>query len=237
MLFLPPLIQLMIFGFAVNLDVDSARIGWMDQDQTSESRQLRSEFEGSGRFEVAALPESEKEMQNLLDRGQVLGVVRVLPGFARDIQRGRATSVQVLLDGSNSNEASIVSSYAAQTIGRFSSKVAGDLQRDKLMARSVGMSTPVHVAAPQIEARSRVWFNPDLRSRNYFIPGVVVNIITLVTLSLTAMVIAGEKEIATIQQLLVSPIRLLQLILTQDLPFAFFGLCSIMKISPASFLL
>jgi ABC-2 type transport system permease protein len=237
MLFLPPLIQLLIFGFAVNLDVDSARIGWMDQDQTSESRQLRSEFEGSGRFEIAAFPESEKEMQNLLDRGQVLGVVRVLPGFARDIQRGRTTSVQVLLDGSNSNEASIVSSYAAQTIGRFSSKVMSDLQRDKLMARSVGMGTPAHLAAPQIEARSRVWFNPDLRSRNYFIPGVVVNIITLVTLSLTAMAIVREKEIGTMEQLMVTPIRPLELILGKALPFVLIGFWDMLLVVAASLLI
>src|SRR6476646_4217443 len=81
MLFLPPLIQLLIFGYAVNLDVESARIAWMDQDQTFESRQLRTEFEGSGRFDISAAPENEKEMQRLLDRGQVLGVVRILPGF------------------------------------------------------------------------------------------------------------------------------------------------------------
>src|SRR5260370_31618667 len=124
MLFLPPLIQLLIFGFAVNLDVDSARIGWMDQDQTSESRRLRSEFEGSGRFEIAAFPESEKEMQNLLDRGQVLRVVRVLPGFARDIQRGRATSVHVVLDGSNSNEPPLFSTYPAPTITPISTNAA-----------------------------------------------------------------------------------------------------------------
>src|ERR1700758_3405308 len=99
MLFLPPLIQLLIFGFAVNLDVDSARVAWMDQDRTPESRELLSEFQGSGRFAIAATPTNESEMQELLDRGRIDGVIRVLPGFARDIRRGRPTSVQVLLDG------------------------------------------------------------------------------------------------------------------------------------------
>src|ERR1700751_2290862 len=109
MLFLPPLIQLLIFGFAVNLDVEQARLAWMDQDHTPESRELLSEFEGSGRFSVIATPSSETEMQGLLDRGTVDGVIRVLPGFAHDINRGRTTAVQVLLDGTNSNTASIVS--------------------------------------------------------------------------------------------------------------------------------
>jgi ABC-2 type transport system permease protein len=234
MLFLPPLIQLLIFGYAVNLDVESARIAWMDQDQTFESRQLRTEFEGSGRFEISAAPENEKEMQRLLDRGQVLGVVRVLPGFARDIQRGRTTSVQVLLDGSNSNEASIVSGYAAQTIARYSSKVMLQAQREKLLARFDGQGEPVHIAAPQIESRSRVWFNPDLHSRNYFVPGVVVNIITLVTLSLTAMAIVREKEIGTMEQLMVTPIRPIELILGKALPFVLIGFWDMLLVVAAS---
>src|SRR5271156_5194560 len=107
MLFMPPLIQLLIFGYAVNLDVDSARIAWMDQDHTPESRELLSQFEGSGRFEIVSMPRTDAEMQSVLDRSQAVGVVRVLPGFARDIEHGRATSVQVVLDGSNSNEAAI----------------------------------------------------------------------------------------------------------------------------------
>ncbi len=111
MLFLPPLIQLMIFGYAASLDVDNAKIAWMDQDRTPESRELLSEFEGSGRFILAGMPNDERAMQRMMDRGQVDAVVRVLPGFARDVERGRTTSVQVLLDGTNSNTASIVSGY------------------------------------------------------------------------------------------------------------------------------
>ena len=106
MLFMPPLIQFLIFGYAVNLDVNNAKIAWMDQDHTPESRELLSEFEGSGRFIIAGKPDNDAAMQTMMDRGQVDAVVRVLPGFARDIERGRATSVQVLLDGTNSNTAS-----------------------------------------------------------------------------------------------------------------------------------
>jgi ABC-2 type transport system permease protein len=135
MLFLPPLIQLLIFGFAVNLDVDSAKVAWMDQDRTPESRELLSEFQGSGRFAIAAMPASESEMQDLLDRGRIDGVIRVLPGFARDIRRGRPTSVQVLLDGTNSNTASIVSAYAGQAIQRYAAEVMTQRQRAKTRRR------------------------------------------------------------------------------------------------------
>jgi ABC-2 type transport system permease protein len=107
-LFLPPLIQLVIFGLAVNLDVDHAQIAWMDGDQSFQSRELLAAFQGSGRFEVVATPGNDREAQALLDANKADLVVRVLPGFERDIQRNRATSVQVLINGSNSNTANIV---------------------------------------------------------------------------------------------------------------------------------
>jgi ABC-2 type transport system permease protein len=224
MLFMPPLIQLLIFGYAANLDVNSARIAWMDQDHSPESRQLLSEFQGSGRFLIIAEPDTEAQMQQLLDRATVDGVVRVMPGFARDVERGRTTSVQVLLDGTNSNTASIVSNYASQTIARYSNEVMMQLSRSKLVAGTMASGGAIHPALPQITARSRVWFNPDLKSRNYFIPGVVVNIITLVTMMLTAMAIVREKEIGTMEQLMVTPIRPMELILGKTLPFVLVGL-------------
>ncbi len=264
MLFLPPLIQLLIFGYAVNLDVDNAKIAWMDQDRTPESRQLLSEFEGSGRFQIVSAPDSDAAMQRLMDRGQVDGVVRVLPGFARDIERGRTTSVQVLLDGTNSNTASLVSGYAAQTIGRYSSEVVGRQQRASMIgltAPAIGSTStgndstsPANEGGgssstsqqpqasmaqpmPDIVSRSRVWFNPDLRSRNYFIPGVIVNIITIVTLSLTAMAIVREKEIGTMEQLMVTPIRPSELILGKTLPFVLVGFWDMLLVLGASLLL
>ena len=160
---------------------------------------------GLGTIRHIAEPGSEAEMQRLLDRSQVDGVVRVLPGFAHDIERGRTTSVQVLLDGTNSNTASIVSGYAGQAIQRYGNEAMEARQRAKMVAGTMSSGGPMHAAVPQVESRTRVWFNPDLRSRNYFIPGVVVNIIMLVTLSLTTMAIVREKEIGTMEQLMVTP--------------------------------
>jgi ABC-2 type transport system permease protein len=237
MLFMPPLIQLLVFGYAANLDVNTAKIAWMDQDHSPASRELLSEFQGSGRFIIVAEPDSETQMQKLLDQATVDAVVRVMPGFARDVERGRATSVQVLLDGTNSNTASIVSNYAAQTIARYSSEVMTQLSRSKMVAGTMASGGAVHPAVPQIVARSRVWFNPDLRSRNYFIPGVVVNIITLVTLMLTAMAIVREKEIGTMEQLMVTPIRPMELILGKTLPFVLVGLWDMMLVVAAALLI
>jgi ABC-2 type transport system permease protein len=225
MMFLPPIVQLLIFGFAVNMDLDLARIAWMDMDGTPMSRELRASFEGSGRFKVVAFPANEEGVQRVLDHGDAQAVVRVLPGFDRDVRRGRPTEVQVLVDGSNSNTASLVSSYATQVIGAFSQERMGEQQAVRMLARN--MPGPPNASAPRITARSRVWFNPDLYSRNYFVPGVVANIIMIVTLMLTALAIVREKEIGTMEQLMVTPIRPLELMLGKTLPFALVGLVDV----------
>jgi ABC-2 type transport system permease protein len=235
MLFMPPLIQLLVFGFAVNLDVDHADLAWMDGDHTFESRELLSAFQGSGRFNVVALPSNDREVQALLDGSKADLVVRVLPGFERDIHRGRTTSVQVLINGANSNTASIVSSYASSIVTGFASQVLQEQTRDRLAARQV--SAPVSFRVPRLTLQSRVWFNPDLRSRNYFVPGVVVNIIMMVTLMLTAMAIVREKEIGTMEQLMVTPLRPIELMLGKTLPFALIGLVDTVMVVVAAILL
>jgi ABC-2 type transport system permease protein len=235
MLFMPPLIQLFVFGFAVNLDVDHARIAWVDGDRTYQSRELLAAFQGSGRFDVVAEPSNDRQVQDLLDSSKVDMIVRVLPGFERDIHRGRTTSVQILINGANSNTASIVSSYASSIVNTFASQVMDERNRDRLAARM--MPTAVHIAVPQISAKSRVWFNPELKSRNYFVPGIVVNIIMMVTLMLTSMAIVREKEIGTMEQLMVTPIRPIELILGKTLPFALIGIVDTILVVVASLLL
>jgi len=234
LLFVPPMVQLVVFGFAVNLDVDHARIAWMDMDRSPLSRDLRARFEGSGRFDVVSMPRSEDDVQQTLDRGLAQAVVRVLPGFERDVRRGRATEVQVLVDGSNSNTASLVSSYAGEIIADFSRGLLAGQQSVRVLTRSP--NSPVATTAPNVLASSRVWFNPDLYSRNYFVPGVVANIIMMVTLMLTALGIVREKEIGTMEQLMVTPIRPIELMLGKTLPFAIVGLLDVVLISTVALL-
>jgi ABC-2 type transport system permease protein len=229
LLFVPPILQSIIFGFAVNLDVDHARIAWMDMDRTPASRDLRERFEGSGRFDVVALPRNEAEVQRALDAGEAQAVVRVLPGFERDLKRGRPTEVQVLVDGTNSNTASLVSNYAGGIIADFSVDAVAQQQNGRVLTRSPGGA--VNAGVPQVIARSRVWFNPDLYSRNYFVPGVIANIIMMVTLMLTALAIVREKEIGTMEQLMVTPVRPIELMLGKTLPFAIVGLLDVAAVS------
>jgi len=235
MLFLPPLLQLVLFGFAVNLDVDHARIAWMDMDRTPESRDLRYRFEGSGRFEVVAEPRGEEEVRQLLDRAKVEAVIRVLPEFARDLMRSGGAQVQVLTDGTNSNTASLVSSYASEVIAQYSSDALANRQNTLVLTRSPKAAANMNM--PQVEARTRVWFNPDLHSRNYFVPGVIANIIMLVTLMLTALAIVREKEIGTMEQLMVTPLRPIELMLGKTLPFALVGLVDVVVITAAALII
>ncbi len=234
-LFAPPLIQLLVFGYAVSLDVDYAKIAWMDLDRSTESRELREQFTSTGRFEIVRWLENETDTQDTLDHSEVMAVVRILPGFAADLARGREVAVQVLVDGSNSNTANIVAAQASTVIRQFAQTQMEELGRQKLVGRAV--DRPLRAPLPTLTVAPRVWFNPDLKSRNYFVPGVIVNIIMLVTLSLTSMAIVREKEIGTMEQLMVTPLRPMELILGKTLPFAAIGLVQLFVITAVAMLL
>jgi ABC-2 type transport system permease protein len=224
LLFGPPLLQLILFGYAVNLDVQHITTAWMDMDRTTESRALLADFEGSDHFEIVATPRNEKDIESLIDHGDVQAVIRVLPGFAEDIRRGDTASVQILVDGTNSNTASIISGYGSQILASFAGKVLAGQKNAQLFPRAQAAGGPIAAPIPSIDARPRVWFNPDLASRVYFVPGVIVNIIALITIMLTSMSIVREKEIGTMEQLMVTPIRPIELILGKLLPFAVIGI-------------
>jgi ABC-2 type transport system permease protein len=226
-LFVPPVLQLILFGFAVNLDISSAHLAWMDLDQTSASTNLRVAFDASPTFIVSRMIANEQEVKEVLDRGEVMAVVRVLPGFGKEVNRGQTTGVQVLVDGTNSNTASLVGTYASQIVGHFAGEALQEQQHKRLVAMTLASGGPAELRVPTLDVRQRVWFNPDLRSRNYFVPGVLVNIVALVTVMLTAMSIVREKEIGTMEQLMVSPIRPLELMLGKTLPFALVGMLQV----------
>jgi ABC-2 type transport system permease protein len=239
MIFIAPLIQLIMFGYAVSLDVDHAKIAWRDMSQTPESRALRARFEGSGRFTIVALPNSEDDVQALLEGSEVQGVVSVLPSFARELLRGGTAQVQVLLDGTDSNTASLVAAYAAGVIASFAEDVSLNPSKNQQMIQ-VTMRKPGiggNLVQGQAIPSTRVWFNPELRSRNFFIPGVTANLLLMLTMMLTAQAIIREKEIGTLEQLMVTPMRPIELMLGKTLPFALIGLIDMMIVTGAALLL
>lgn len=218
----PPLLQMIIFGYAVNLDVEQVRLAWSDLDRSARSRELRERFSGSPYFTIVAEPEGETAAERLLDRGQAQAVIRLMPGFGAGVARGEQQDVQVLLDGANSNSAAIIAGYAAGVIGAYNRELLRQQQMRKLVGRT--RDGPVRLALPGVRAETRIWFNPELKSRNYFVPGTIVNIIMLVTLMLTALSVVREKEIGTMEQIMVTPIRPLELMLGKTIPFALVGL-------------
>jgi ABC-2 type transport system permease protein len=131
------------------------------------------------------------------------------------------------VEGSNSNTASLISSYAVQVVARFAAARLNDTQRQWMVAPTLATGTALKLATPTLDVRRRVWFNSDLKSRNYFVPGVLVNIVALVTVMLTAMSIVREKEIGTMEQLMVTPIRPIELMLGKTIPFAIVGLVQV----------
>lgn len=232
-LFVPPIVQLIIFGYAVNLDVDKVSTAIMDEDHTPMSRELIDDFRGSGRFNVTQMAYTEDDVAKLMDSGKILAVVRVLPGFERDVLRGDAAAVQVIIDGTNSNTASLISNYANEIVATFDQELVRDAQARRLLTLTPGT---VSLKTASVEPRARVWFNADLKSRNYYVPGVMANLIMVVTVMLTAMGIVREKEIGTMEQLMVTPIRPIELMIGKTLPFALVGLIDVTLVTTIALL-
>jgi ABC-2 type transport system permease protein len=227
----PPIIQLIIFGFAVNLDVEQVRTAWLDLDRTAESRDLRAAFEGSTHFKILFWPKDAAEITGLLDRGRVDIVVSVERGFGADLLRSRVARVQLLVDGTNSNTAAIVSSYAQQVLARFAAQWAGRQRDVLLVAATAASGGAVQPAIPRLDVRSRIWFNPNLRSSDYYVPGVIALVITVTTLILTALALVREKEIGTMEQLMVTPLRPIELMLGKTIPFALVGMFDLVLVT------
>jgi len=209
-----PIIQIIIFGYAANKDIDFIPTAIYDQDNTKESRQLLHRFTYSKYFVPKYYINSQPEQDHMLDKGLVNVVLRIDRGFGRDIKAGKDASVQLALDGSDSNTAMIIAGYA----GTIMSKYQYDLLEED--ASSLGIQSFI----PSVDLRDRAWFNENLISRNYYLPGVIASIVTIMSLLLTAMAIVREKEIGTMEQLIVSPLRPLELIFGKLLPFGVIAL-------------
>ncbi|MBM3244366.1 MAG: ABC transporter permease [Candidatus Omnitrophica bacterium] len=209
-IFISPLIQIIIFGYAANKDIDFIPTAIYDKDNTMESRGLIRDFTYSKYFIPKRYIYTDIEQNNLLDKGLTNVVLHIDRGFARDLNAGKDAEVQMALDGSDSNTAMIVLNYANTIMSNYQ-QVLIDKQRDSLGEMSSGA---------QVDLRDRAWFNENLISRNYYLPGVIASIVTIMSLLLTAMAIVREKEIGTMEQLIVSPLKPLELIFGKLLPFA-----------------
>lgn len=212
---------MLVIGYAVNTDVRDIRTVVHDLDQSVESRDLVARMLNSGYFTLVANVDRDEDVRRLIDRGEASLVVAFQRGFGADLQAGRTAYMQLILDGSDSNTASVVMSYASRIANHYSQQVLVERFERRLGAVSM---------PGQVELRWRAWFNENLESRNYFVPGVLVVVLTLVTLLLTAMSVVREKEIGTIEQIMVTPITPSEFILGKTIPFAVIGFIDVILI-------
>jgi ABC-2 type transport system permease protein len=202
-IFASPIIQLLLFGYAVNTDVRNLSTIVVDQDRTTESRLLQETLTASGYFRIVEEGEDPKAIERALDRGSAVMGLQIPPGYSRDLKSGKAANVQILIDGTNSNTATVGQGYAGRIIQEFAAE---------------NENLPVSLVKGGIDLRSRAWYNPDLSSQVYNVPGVIGLLLLLMALLLTALAVVRERELGTLEQLMVSPISPKELILGKTVP-------------------
>jgi ABC-2 type transport system permease protein len=196
-----PLVMLLIFGYALSLDVDRIPTFIYDQDRTPQSRDLIREFQGSRYFQIVDTVQDYRPIEQDMDKRRCLLGVVVPNDYSRNLQQGREAQVQLLIDGSDSNTAAIALGYAEGVVQAYAQRIRNDAQLQRAGS----------VVRAGVEPRIRVWYNPDLVSRNFIVPGLVAVILMIVASNLSSLTIAREWENGTMEQLLSTPVRPLEL--------------------------
>jgi ABC-2 type transport system permease protein len=219
----PPLVQLIAYGYVINFDIKQVAVGIFDECRTTESRDLIKRFQSTDWFDVRRYITSERELLAAIDRGDITMALRVRYDFARQLRQGKKAQVQVTLDATDSNAALIVTRYAGTIFSDYSQEqLTQRLQRRG--ARYIS-----DISALSLEPRA--FFNPNLISRHSMIPGVIAMVTLLISLMLTALAVVREKEIGTMEQILVTPIRPLEFLVGKTIPFIVFTLGDVVLVT------
>lgn len=213
-----PMLLLVLFGYALTLDVDNVPMVVWDQNQSQTSREFISRFDGSRYFSIRQYARNYHEVERTIDSGQSLVALIIPIKFDSDIQSGRAAPVQLIVDGSDSNTATIAMGYADFVALNYSQNIA-----ISEIARSGGPK--LH---PPLDVRPRVWFNAELVSKNYIIPGLIAVIMMVIAALLTSLTVAREWERGTMEQLIATPIKGSELILGKLLPYFALGMLDVL---------
>ena len=213
--FLLPTLLVVLFGYAIGWDVDDIRTAVLDLDESARSRELIEAFEASGYFTVVRRLTRHGQVEDVLDRGEALVVIVLPPDFARDLDGARSAALQILVDGSDANSATIALGYAQGIVRSFSS--------DVLLA---GAERP-----PRVRAETRVWYNEELLSRNMIVPGLVAVIMMIIAAMLTSLTIAREWERGTMEQLVSTPVHRVEVVLGKLLPYVAIGVIDVVLVS------
>ena len=213
-IFVIPCIQVFVISYAISMDVKHVPTAVYDLDNSQMSRDVVAAFERSGYFDVVEEIDSESQVTALLDRSKVGAILHIMHGFADNLRAGRTAQLQVLVDGTDSNTANIVQSYAVKIGAAYSQNIL--VQKYERLIGAINLP-----GRPELETRA--WFNENLESRNFFVPGVLVIVVSIVTMLLTSMAVVREREIGTMEQIMVTPITPAEFILGKTIPFAIIG--------------
>ncbi|HVA39971.1 MAG TPA: ABC transporter permease [Candidatus Binataceae bacterium] len=215
-LFAPAIMQMVVFGYAATFEVRHVPTAVLDLDHSQESRELIARFAASPYFDVRYRLARREEIRTLIDESSVYLAIEIHPGFAQLLRKGRTAPLQVILDGTNSNTALLAYGYVSQIADTF----AQDRLRDRLYRTTPGLVAGV----PSVVLEPRPWFNPNLLSRWFIVPGIIGSIVLLTVVQLTAFAVVRERELGTLEQIMVTPIRRSEFILGKTLPFFLIGL-------------
>ena len=221
-LILPPIFQLIIFGYAANLDVKHIRTAVRDLDQSVDSRDLIARFGSSKYFDVVSFPQTPREVEDLIKKGEITLSMEIPSGFSRKLKKGDTAVIQIILDGTDSNTAMIALGYVGQILSNYSTAV---------LVKRLNQAGMIGFEEAGVELHQRTWFNPNFESRLFYIPGVIASIAFLIPIILTAQAIVREREIGTLEQIMVTPIRSWELMMGKTLPFALIGLLDVIMIA------
>ena len=215
-LIVPPIIQMLVFGYAATFEVFHVSTVVLDMDHSQESRDFLSHFSGSGRFSITEVASDQADVARAIDRGEAAVAIVIKPGFAELLRKGESAPVQIAADGSNSNSALIALSY----VGQIAASFANEYTADFLSRTSVGLK----MRRASVTLEQRPWYNEDKNSRWFFVPGVIGTLTLTLIVNLTAFAIVREREVGTLEQIMVTPIRPIEFILGKTLPFFVIGL-------------
>lgn len=235
MLLLAPILQLVVFGYASRLDVKDITMVVADLDRSAMSRQVADAFSRSGYFKIVDHVNSYDAVDDFMLRGKASMALLIPPDFERQIQGYRTANVGVLIDGVDTTTAGTASGYAQSILQGFSMDVLNE--RVRQMQGQLYESSNPRIIKPTITDAGRALFNPNLNSKDFFVPGVVVLILVAMGIVLTSAVIVREKEIGTIEQLMVAPISRLELILGKTIPCFIIEVTTLTVIAPLAFLI
>ena len=218
----PPLVQMLIFGYAASFDVRHIATAILDLDHSQESRELLSRFSASQYFDITQNLDDREEIANLIDRRKIALAIHIMPGFAESLRKGQTAPVQVILDGTDSNTALVALGYIGTITQRFSQQYLDD---------HVMRTMPQFARIPSLELVQRPWFNPNLDSTWFFVPGTIGALTLTLVMIMTAFAIVREREIGTLEQIMVTPVSPAELIAGKTVPYMLIALIQLALIA------